>query len=921
MRRALRAFVNRLRSLVGRSQRSDQLRDEIDLHIELRRDALIAAGMDPREAHYEARRLFGNATVKREEARDVWTFPKLETIGQDVRYALRLLRRSPMFATIAVLALGIGIGAATAVFTLVDAVLLRKLAVHNPDELVVLRWHSPATARMPAPSLSGNFTTNESGQSSTSFSLPTVRALREGAPADVRVIGFAGYMAFNVASEGTSESADAQAVSGNYFDTLGVVPALGRLIGEADDRAGAEPVAVISHAFWQQRFAGRTDIVGRVLAVNATPVTVVGVLPSSFRSTLQVGESPLITVPLSLREALERSPDYQQARNWWVLAMARLPRGTAEPAVHAALDARFRQSVAEGNAALKDSDLPRLQFLPGARGQSEVRDGTREPLRIMTAIVGVVLLVSCAIVANLLLARGRARLREMTVRVAIGAPRARVIRQLLTEGLLLAALGSACGLVVAKWIADGLAPVLSGSWGAANLDLAIDARAIGFTAAVATVCTILSALLPALRASDVHLSSGLQEQPRTMTTGRRRGLLSNGLVTIQVALSMLLLTAAALLVRSVWNLRDVQAGFDPSNILIFRLDPMRNGYTPERARALYEQAEEQLMAMPGVRSVTFLNLPLIGAGGARGLAALPDAPVLEMGSPAAREFFQTHETHMLTVGDNFFTTLGIPIRRGRGLTASDTDESQPVAVVNEALARQLFGSEDAIGRSFKTDFRATSTLYEVVGICADAKYTSLRRPAPPTAYFTFRQRRVNTPTFAVKTASNPLSVAATTRETFRRLDPNLPLFAMRTQEDQIASSMRRERLMARLAAMLGIVTLLLAAIGVFGVLAGEVTRRTPEIGLRMALGAGRTQVRWMVMRQSLLIVGVGLLVGLPAAIGGARVLSSLLFGLTPSDPTSLGSAAALMAAIGLGAAYLPARRASRVDPIVALRSE
>ena len=302
------------------------------------------------------------------------------------------------------------------------------------------------------------------------------------------------------------------------------------------------------------------------------------------------------------------------------------------------------------------------------------------------------------------------------------------------------------------------------------------------------------------------------------------------------------------------------------------------------------------------------------------MAALPDAPTLELGTPAAREFFLAHETHMLTVGDNFFATLGIPLRRGRTLSSSDVADAQPVAIVNEALARQLFGSEDAIGRALKTDLSPKATIYEVVGVCADTKYTSLRRESPPTAYFTYRQRIVNTPTFAVKTTGDPLSVASAARETFRQLDPNLPLFAMRTQEAQIASSMRSERLMARLAGMLGAVTLLLAAIGVFGLLAGEVSRRTPEIGLRIALGAARPHVRWMVMRQSLAIVGVGLLLGIPAAIATSRVLTSLLFGLTPTNPGSLAAAAVLMTAIGLAAAFLPARRAARVDPIVALRA-
>jgi len=877
--------------------------------------------MESDEAVREARRMFGNVTIKREESREMWGFPSLDTVLQDLRYAIRLLRRSPMFAIVAVLSLGIGIGSSAAVFTLIDAVLLRKLPVANPDELVILQWRSPAAARMPAPSLSGNWSTNERGQFSTSFSLPTFEAVRKDAPPNVRVFGFAGFMSLNVAIDGAPETREAQAVSGNYFDTLGLGPAAGRLLTESDDRPGAEPVAVISHAFWRQRFGGASDAVGRAITVNATPVTIVGVMPRDFRSTLQVGEAPQLTVPLALRETLERSPSYRQADSWWVLMMARLPAGIETAAVQPLLEGRFRQSVADGNAALSAADLPRLELLPGSRGQFEFRDGTRETLWIMASITGVVLLVACAIVANLLLARGQVRAREIAVRVAIGASRRRVVRQLATEGLLLAALGSACGLLVSRWIASTLTPALSRSAAELNLDVGVDWRLVAFTAILAIVCTALFALVPALRATDVHLAGGLQEQPRTSTTPRRRGVLSNALVAIQVALSVLLLASAAVLVRSVWNLRAVQTGFDATNLLIFRVDPTRNGYTTERARDFSARALERLAALPGVRSASLLSNPLIGAGGSSTVAALPGEPPVEPGTPAARMFFESHRTFRLTVGEGFFPTLGIPMLRGRALTASDTPDAQPVAVINQALALQLFGTTEAVGRRFKTDLRPNSPLYEVVGVCADARYTSLRRDAPPTAYFSYRQRPVPTPTFALKTAGEPLAVASAAREALRQLDPDLPIFALRTQERQIEESLRRESLMAHLATMLGTVTLVLSAIGLFGLLAGEVTRRTPEIGMRMALGAEQAHVRWMVIRQSLFIIAAGLLMGIPAAMGGTRVLATLLFGLAPADPASLAIAASLIVLVGAAAAYLPARRASRVDPVVALRAE
>jgi predicted permease len=769
--------------------------------------------------------------------------------------------------------------------------------------------------------LTGNLSRDAAGQSSTSFSLPTFHALRRDAASSARVFGFASYLSLNIAIDGVPETADAQAVSGNYFDALGIAPAAGRLIADSDDRADATAVAVISDAFWRHRFGGAADAVGRVITVNAIPVTIVGVTPKGFRGTLQVDEAPSVTVPLALREHLERTPEYRTANLWWVLVMARLPQGVDAASARSILEASTRRSVAEGNAGLSPADLPMLDLLPGAQGQIEVRNGMREPLRIMALIVGIVLLVACAIVANLLLARGQARRRELAVRTAIGAPRARVIRQLLTEGLLLAALGSGIGLLVARWIAGALLPALGTLSAESALEIGANWRVVAFTAGLATVCTVLFALIPALRTTDVGLASSLQERSRGLTDPRRPVVLSQILVAVQVALSLLLLTAAALLVHSVSNLQVVQPGFDPTNVLIFRVDPSRNDYAPGRIRALYTAALERLAAIPGVRSASLTHNTLIGAGGSSTIAALPNAPPLESGTRAAQAFFETHRTFVLTVDEGFLSTMRIPVLQGRALASSDTADAQPVAVVNRALARQLFGEIDVVGRTFKTELRPNAPLYEIVGICSDAKYTSLRREAPPTVYFSYRQRSIRSATFVLKTMGDPMGVAAAAREAMRQLDPNLPLFALRTQEAQIQQSLRRERLLARLATLLGAITLILSGIGLYGLLAYTVTRRTPEIGVRMALGAEPATVRWMVMRYALRLVGAGLLLGIPAAAGSTQVLRSLLFGLTPTDPFSFVVSTALLIVVGALAAYLPARRASRVDPVVALKAE
>jgi predicted permease len=913
-------WMRRLTSLLRRGRLDDDLADEIQQHIERRRESLIAQGMDPVRAAYEARRQFGNVTRTREESRDMWGFPTIDNWLTDVRYALRLLGRAPMFATIAISSLAISIGAAIAVFGLIDAVLLRKLPVVNPDELLVVRWQSPITARMPAPSLSGNFTRNEREQSSTSFSLPTFQSMRRESPAGVRIIGFAGYMPVNFALREATESVQAQAVSGNYFETLGLAPAAGRLLADSDDRLDAPAVAVISYAFWRSRFAAAPDIAGRAVKINGLDVTIVGVMPEGFSSTLQVGDAPDVTVPLALRETLERTPSYRTADSWWVLMMARVPRSLDAARVQSQLESVFRQSTATGNALLQPDDLPHLAFLPGARGQEEVRNGMREPIRVLALIVVAVLLVACVIVANLLLARGQTRAREITVRVAIGASRARVVRQLVTEGLLLACLGSGAGMLVARWTAQALIPAFGRS-NEMRIDVGTNWRIVVFTVGLAILCAAIFAVVPALRATAVRVSVGLQDFSRTMTTTRDRRRLARGLITVQVALSVLLIATATLLVRTVVNLRSIAPGFDASNLLIFRVDPGRNGYSPERMRTLYGMVLDRLANLPGVRSASLLSNTLIGAGGSSTLAALPSDPPLEPGSNEARLFFESHGAFVLSVSDRFFATYGIPVIHGRGLAPSDTADAQPVVVINQALARRLFGTTDVRGKQLKTDLRPNPTLFEVVGVVADAKYTSLRREAPPTMYFDYRQRRADAPTFAVKTAADPLATATAVSDAVRQIDPDVPLFAMRTQSMQIEQSLRSEQFLAQMATLLGVVALLLCGIGLFGLLTYDVTRRTPEIGLRLALGAERRAVSWMILRQSLLLTSVGLVIGIPAAIVGARVLRSLLFGLTPNDPSSFAVAAAIMLLAATAAAYFPARRASRVDPVIALRAE
>ena len=912
-----RSSLRRVIAMFRRDRLDDELAEEIGQHIELRRQALVERGMDPRQADWEARRAFGNVTAIREETRDMWGFPSVDTLAQDLRYGVRLLRRSPGFTATAVLSLAIGIGASAAVFSLANTVLLRKLPVPRPDDLVVLRWFSTG---FPFESLSGYASQNGNEGSSTSFSLAAFDAIRKETSGSLDTFGFADLYRMNVAVDGRPETEYAQVVSGNYFSTLGVLPASGRTIGAADDQAGAAPVAVISHEYWRRRFNAAPDTVGRGIVINNVSVTIVGVVQEGFHGTLQVGQEPAITLPLSMYGPVTRGEDPLDPNFWWVLMMARLKPGSTAEQVQPRLDAIVKQSVRTAKPAIDGKLLPRVVVDRGAAGQTEDRNSMREPLVAMAFVVAIVLLVACANVATLLLARGRARVREVAVRVAIGAPRRRIVRQLLTESLLLAAIGSLLGLAIARWLSSALAPALitRGSTGL-TLDAGLDWTVLGFTMLLAFACSVVFGLAPALRSTDVRIASGLQEAGRG-AAGTRRTRLGASLVVVQVALSMLLVSTAGLLAYSVRNLQRVSPGFDPRNVLVFGIEPQQNGYDEARVHQILDASLERLRAIPGVRGASVSSHRLISNSSAIGVASRLDETRPEAGSDGAGAFMESHSVWRLVVDDSFLDTMGIRVLRGRGLSTADTKEAAVAAVINEALAKQLFGTSDVVGREFRLGLRSDTNV-RVVGVAADARYTSMRRDPPPTAYLSYRQQPMPSATFEVRTSGDAKALAPTVREAMREVDATLPLVNLRTQDDQIIESLTEEHLFARLATLLGAVTLLLSGIGVYGLLAYSVARRTQEIGVRMALGAERSAVGWMVLKQSLVLAGAGMALGLPAAIFGTRVVQSMLYGLTARDPMTMGSAAIIMTVVSVAAAYIPARRASRVNPIVALRAE
>ncbi|HEY7056077.1 MAG TPA: ABC transporter permease [Vicinamibacterales bacterium] len=915
-------FLRHLVAALRRRRLDDQLREEMTGHLAWKTRAFVDEGVPEDEARRRAALAVGNVTRLREDARAMWGFPTLDSIAQDLRYGGRVLRRSPMFAGVAIVSLAIGIGAASTVFSLADAVLFRSLAVRDPGSLVVLKWRSgPAT---PFESLNGNGERDASGLASTSFSYAAYETFRSEANRFLDVVGFADLYQVNLGIDGRAELGTAHAVGGNYFDLLGVVPVLGRPLGVADDRDDTASAAVISYRTWHRRFGGTPDVVGRAIDVNGVRFTIAGVAPEAFHGTGQVGTDPDVYVPLAAKVRVVPNDDPPMSPSfWWVLMIGRLKPGIDVEEARSALDLLLKRTAAAARPSLTAADLPRMTLLDGGRGQEESRRAMADPLQTMAIVAAIVLLVACANVAGLLLARGRARLRELSVRVAIGSSRSRVIRQLFTEAMLVALLGAALGLVSSRWMSLALAPALSTSGDPVDVLTRIDARVLAFAIAVAVGSALLFGLLPAFRATDIRVASGLQAG-RGDTSPVRWRALSGGLVVVQIALSLLLLTGAGLLARTLYNLQRVDVGFDAGHLLLFQIDPSLNSYDADRTRQLYGTVLERLRAAPGVRAASLSNHKLISNSASIGIASRLDETAPKPGSADARAFEETHLAWELVVDERFFDTMRQPLVRGRAFAPPDAG-GPPVAVINRTLAQKLFGTEDAVGRFFKTGtrHRPEGDSITVIGVAADARYSSLRRNTPPTMYRYYPQfpYSKSAMTFEVRTAGPPTSLAATVREIIGSIDPNLPVFGLMTQTDQIETSLRQERLFAALGTLLAGVALLLSAIGLYGLLAYAVTRRTPEIGLRMALGAARGSVLWMVLRESLVLTAIGLAAGIPAALLAMTTLRAMLFGLAPRDPATIAGAATVMLLLAMAASFVPARRASRLDPMVALRIE
>jgi predicted permease len=824
------------------------------------------------------------------------------TIGQDIRYAFRTLWHAPAFTLVVVLTLGLGIGANTAIFTLMDQVLLRALPVHDPASLVTLDSKGANMGRR---------------EGARTFSYPMFRQLRAGNEV------FRGMLARYTASltmlaDNRAERVRGELVSGDFFQVLGLQPAHGRLLGPGDERTpGGHPVAVLSHAFFASRFGANPSTIGREIRLNGHPMTVVGVAPAGF-SGVEVGDAPDLFVPLMMKAQMTPTYDgLHDARSMWLNVMGRLKPGVGRDRAKAALTVRFRQLRAQELKEMRATS-PSFQkrFLegelvlePGYRGISALREQFSTPIVVLMSMVGLVLLIACANVANLLMARAPARQREIAIRLSLGASRGRIVRQLLVESLMLSLLGGAAGLLVAAWTADLLLEALPFERAVATLSSTPDARVLIFALAVSVMTGVLFGLVPAWQTARPQLIPALKEESGTVSVGGHVRL-RKGLVIAQVALSLLLLVGAGLFARSLWNLRALDPGFRVEALTTFSVDPALSGYTAERSVHFYERLQERLRAIPGVIAVSMA-------------AIVPLTDSMWM-STVNVEGYRRKEgedvnPQVNSVGPGYFRTMGIPLVAGRDFTLADGPKAPKVAVVNEKMAQYFWGKENPIGRRF--GWGDDEPDIEVVGVVRDGKQASLKDEVARLIYVPYPQdEELGALTGFVRSAGSEVSGAAL-RQAVRQIDAGVPVFEVRTMGRVADESLFFDRMVATLSAGFGALATLLAAVGLYGVMSYAVARRRREIGLRMALGAAPGSVIWSVMKEVSALTIIGIAVGVPASIAVSRLVQSQLFGVGAGDPATVVAASLLLLAVALFAGYVPAGQATRIDPVRALRAE
>jgi len=832
----------------------------------------------------------------------------VHTFWQDVRYGLRMLGKNPGFASVAILTLALGIGANTAIFSLMDQIMLRRLPVKNPDELVILR--SPGRGE-------GHVWTD--GDGAQSFSYPAYKGLRDSDAVSDMLARFA--FEASIASRGQTERGLGELVSGNYFDVLGVQPAFGRLFTAEDDRRqGGHPLVILSHAYWMQHFGRDPGILNQTLLVNNTPLTVIGVAQKGFDG-IQVGQTPQIFVHMMMKPQM--TPNRSGLDDWndaWLAILARRKRGLSWTQTAAALTAAYRPLLEQQLATIKGWDQKKralflekkILLLPGASGRRTVQTDSGPALLTLFALVALVLLIACTNVANLLLAQGASRQREFAIRTAMGASRGRVIRQLVIESLLCAAAGGALGLVVGLWLMNILTPEVVAS-GVSGLSAKLDGKVLAFATGTTLLAGLLFGLIPAWRVTRSSVTQTLKDQGSTGSVALSHVRFRKFLVAGQVAFTLLLLAGACLFTKTLWNLRSQSLGLDTTNVITFSISPALNGYDTARSIALIDQMRERFAALPGVKAVGSSEISTL-TGTDMG------ANITVEGGPQLPE----DQEHVLydPISPAYFSAIGVPLVAGREFNSGDTSTRGKVAIVNETLAKRFFPKRDPVGSHLAFGSGNVKPDIQIVGVVKDNKQDHVRSDMAPYAFLPYAQReKLSGMTFYVRTQQDPLLVADELRDSVRGLDPNLPVYDLKTFQRVVDEDLLAERLIAGLSASFGVLAALLAAMGIYGVLAYLVIQRTREIGIRIALGAASGQVRALIFKEMGYMVAAGALVGLPVAYALARLSESLLYGVRANNVGIYVVALSVIAVIAAAACYLPVRRATQVDPMVALRYE
>jgi predicted permease len=929
----LRSFFARtmmpLRSWFRAAARRERLEAEMEAeladHLARLSADLIRAGHSPAEAARRARVALGPALIHKEQMRASLGLRWGDELLADLRYAVRLLRKSPGFTAMATLSLALAIGANSTIFSVAKRVLMDRLHVAHPEELRLFKWTGDKNVAVT--SVWGDYSNASGGVTSSSFSYPAFEQLRRDNRVLQDLFAFKGVGSLNVTIPNSAQGGEAQVlqaemVSGNYFSELRVPAQLGRTIEPVDDLDGAPPVAVLSAGLWERGFGSASDVIGRTIKVNMAPVTIVGVAPRSFTGAkgAQVGPDiflPFSTQPLVMPRGKAGSILHDSdARLWWLNIMGRVKPGVSPQQAQAALNVSLGAAARASLQPERTATMPRLYLEDGSRGLFEARGMFEKPIRVLMAVVALVLLLACANIASLLLARSASRQREISVRMAVGADRWRILRQVLTESLLISALGGAMGAVLALLTQRALPALLSNPWEQNQISFPFDWGVFGFTATITLLTGLLFGVAPAWMATRTELSSGLKEQSQS-TTRRRKGLTGKAIVGFQVMLSTVLVAGALLFVRTLMNLGRIDPGFRTDHLLLFAIEQPNSRYPHPKEIELYRRIEEGVRGLPGVEAVSFSEVPYLSD-------SMENTQFIPEGEKKDENKDQSAFDNVVSAG--FFHTMGIPMLAGREFDARDTATSQHVAVITESLAKKAFPGVSPIGRHFLSHENEREgrpgVWVEVVGVSADTRYWSLKSEPEGMFYeLCMQSNNLDGMTYEIRTHMDSASIAPAIRKVVQSIDPDLPIEDLRTQQEQIDSTLQTERIFASLTAGFGMLALALACVGVYGVMAWSVAQRTNEIGIRLALGALPRQVLAMVLREASWVGIGGILAGLGAAYFLTRLVKSMLFGLEPNDPASLAGAVLLLALVALAAAWIPARRAAGVQPVVALRHE